>query len=529
MKLSPTIELSEDQLRALLERTEARVDPADFATIEALAKKACAANEMTDLLEQQGITIETLREMLFGAHSEKTAKVLPDTARQDDHAADDRKHKGHGRHAASSYEGAERVSVPHPELAAGNACPSCTKGKVYDLSPLEAVHVVGQAPLKATVYECQRLRCNRCGEVFSTQPPEKAAAEKYDATAGAALGLLKYGSGLPFHRMQKLHESVGVPLPASTQWEIVAHVAEKITPAFEELVRQAAQGEVLHNDDTSMTILSLGNGTEARDDEPESERTGVFTTGIVSTTEERPQIALFFTGTKHAGENVADILNKRREDLEPPIQMCDALSRNLPKAFAVILGNCLAHARRYFVKIVDQFPEQCRYLLECLREVYKHDAMAKEQGMSPEQRLTFHQTHSAPVMDQLANWLKAQFAEKKCEPNSALGNAISYMQKHWSELTLFLRQPNAPLDNNICERALKLAILHRKNALFFKTKRGAKVGDIFMSLIHTSRLCRANAFHYLTELIRHAPDVKQNPASWLPWNYRTTLETLDTS
>jgi transposase len=63
------------------------------------------------------------------------------------------------------------------------------------------------------------------------------------------------------------------------------------------------------------------------------------------------------------------------------------------------------------------------------------------------------------------------------------------MLKHWEKLTLFLRHPGPPLDNNICERALKKAILHRKNALFYKTVNGAHVGDVFMSLIYTCELC----------------------------------------
>ena len=100
------------------------------------------------------------------------------------------------------------------------------------------------------------------------------------------------------------------------------------------------------------------------------------------------------------------------------------------------------------------------------------------------------------------------------------------MLKHWEKLTLFLRVPGAPLDNNICERALKKAILHRKNALFFKTANGAHVGDVFMSLIYTCELCGANPFDYLTELERHAGELAEDPQRWMPWNYRQTLDAL---
>ena len=98
-----------------------------------------------------------------------------------------------------------------------------------------------------------------------------------------------------------------------------------------------------------------------------------------------------------------------------------------------------------------------------------------------------------------------------------------YTLKHWEALMLFLRQAGAPLDNNLCERALKKAILHRKNALFYKTQNGAGVGDLFMSLIYTCQLNQANPFDYLTELQRHADQLATTPELWMPWNYRQML------
>ena len=168
-------------------------------------------------------------------------------------------------------------------------------------------------------------------------------------------------------------------------------------------------------------------------------------------------------------------------------------------------------------------PDQCRYVLETLGEVYGHDAEARERSLTPEQRLQFHQAHSGPVMEKLHPWLEGQFAERKTEPNSGLGKAITYLLRHWKGLTLFLRHAGAPLDNNIVERALKRAVLHRKNALFYRTLNGAQVGDLFMTLIHTAELCGANSFGYLTELQRHVQELLATPSEWMPWNYRETL------
>jgi transposase len=169
------------------------------------------------------------------------------------------------------------------------------------------------------------------------------------------------------------------------------------------------------------------------------------------------------------------------------------------------------------------------FVLETLGEVYGYDAQAEERGLSPEERPHFHREHSGPVMEKLHAWLQAQFDERKVEPNSGLGAAITYVLRHWERLTLFLRQAGAPLDSNLVERALKKAILHRKNSLFHKTEKGAEVGDLFMSLIHTCELNDANPFDYLTALQKHATELAQKAAAWMPWNYRQTLPPARTS
>ena len=413
--------------------------------------------------------------------------------------------------------------VAHRHLKAGDHCPGCLKGKIYGHQPpARLVRLIGQAPIAATVYELEKLRCNLCGEIFTAEAPPDVGPDKYDATAASMIAVLKYGAGVPFARLASLQQRVEIPLPEATQWEIVHEVAMVMQPAFHELLRHAAQGEVVYNDDTSVPVLALRR-------ERVDGRTGVFTSGIVSTREGR-QIALYFTGGKHAGENLATVLAHRAATLPPPIQMCDALARNLPAfppAFETIVGYCLAHARRRFVNVTPAFPAECRYVLETLGAVYQVDAQARAQRLSPEARLQRHQADSAPRLTELRAWFVTQLDEHRVEPNSGLGQAITYFLKHWDRLTLFLRVPGAPLDNNICERALKKAILHRKNALFFKTTTGALVGDIYMSLIHTADLAGVNAFDYLTALQRHAAELTQTPSAWMPWNYRETLAQVD--
>jgi transposase len=520
------LEATTHELESLVEQAKAALDEAGYQKLKAAVR---TLGVVTALLENQGTTLQSLRDLLCQAQTEKTAAVLkragidvgttPTTPKP--------KPPGHGRHGAKAYRGAQKIQVPHSSLKSGDGCPECHRGKVYvQRDPGVLVRLIGRAPIEATVYEMEKLRCNLCGEVFTATTPEGAGEEKYDGTAVSMIAILRYGSGFPLYRLSKLEQSLGIPLPASIQWQLVLAMAVQIQPVFDELIRQAAQGDVLHNDDTSMPVMSLRRDIEEEADDPG--RTGIFTSGIVSTREGR-QIALFFTGRQHAGENLRDVLTERAATMGPPIQMCDALSRNLPKmpeTLEVILSHCLAHARRKFVEVTPNFPDACRYVLETLGKVYHQDELAREHKLSPEERLRVHQQHSGPVMDELKQWLMAQLEERKVEPNSGLGVAMTYLLKHWERLTLFLRQAGAPLDNNVCERALKRAILHRKNSLFYKTEKGAEVGDLFMSLIHTSELCGANPFDYLTQLQRHAGELEQRPANWMPWNYRATLTAL---
>jgi len=205
---------------------------------------------------------------------------------------------------------------------------------------------------------------------------------------------------------------------------------------------------------------------------------------------------------------------------------CDALPTNTAGDFDTLLAACLAHARRRFVDVVEHFPAEVQHVLEVLREIYRTDALARERALSPAERLHLHQTTSGPLMADLESWLHQQLDDHLVEPNSGLGAAIAYMRKHWAQLTLFLRAPGAPLDNNVCERALKKAILHRKNVLFYKTLTGARVGDVFMSLIHTAELNSIAPFEYLVALQRHHQEVARNPGEWLPWTYEATLTKL---
>ena len=532
-------DVSLDELKKIIEKTKSVLSEDD---IEKLGGAVDTLAVVTQELELKGASVRRLRKLLFGSSSEKMKDVFPDSdenktesSKGDDDSDDGngasekteenqdtekKTRKGHGRNGAKDYKGAEKQQINHESLKAKDNCPECLKGKVYiQKDPATLVRVTGMAPLQATVYEMERLRCNLCGVVFTAKAPDGLGKEKYDHSAAAMIALLKYGCGMPFNRLERLEKDFGIPLASSTQWEVVHPLAITLAPIYTELIKQAAAGDVLHNDDTTAKILKLE--APLRIGKNGKERTGIYTSGILSTKEKR-QIAVFFTGNKHAGENLEHVLSYRSKELSIPIQMCDGISANTAGDFEALLANCNCHARRKFVEVADDFVKETKHILGVFKEVYKNDDETKKLNMNDKDRLEYHVTNSKPLLDDLQEWFDKQFEQKEIEPNGSLGIAIKYMTDHWGKLTLFLRVPGAPLDNNCCERAIKKAILHRKNSMFFKTENGAYVGDLFMSIIHTAELEGVNPFEYMVALAKNADRIIETPSAWMPWNYTQT-------
>lgn len=579
--MSTPVEVSEidlPSLERLLARIAPLLDPAEYAILQRLVATLVT---LIRLVRARGTTIARLRRLVGMSSSEKTAVVLgrerdkdkaaagdqdpaaggsggseeasaghapgddaaaskppapappspaPKPSRPPTQPAADKVVKGHGRLPSSAYPHARHIPVAHESLCPGDTCPLCKAGKLYELDPAHWLRIVGNPPLSAECWCCQRLRCCPCGAVFTAQAPAEAQGGKMSDSAVALIALLRYRAGMPHHRLEQTQKTLETPVPASSQFEALAARAEDVRPVHEELKRQAAQGTLLHCDDTRQPVLEFMGKRRAalveRGELKNPDRHGLFTSGLVSMIGSERKIALFMTGRQHAGENLADLLGLRPADLGSPILMSDALSWNAPAGHVVIECHCLAHARRYFVDEVGNHPQECTYVLEKLEQVFKVDALSRRYRLSDEQRLRLHQRQSGPVMNELEAWMRAQFADKRIEPNSGLGRAINYMIKRWARFTLFLRRPGAPLENNVCERALKAAIRHRNNSLFYRTDRGAKIGDCYMSILYTAEINGENSLAYLTALLGHAAAVAKSPADWLPWTYRATLSRM---
>jgi transposase len=320
-----------------------------------------------------------------------------------------------------------------------------------------------------------------------------------------------------------------VPVPDATQWDQGEIVGDCTHPVFKYLEQRAAQGEVIFQDDTPQRILTLIEENhqararaQAQGKTKTEERTGMQTTALMVQVGAR-RICLYYTGRRHAGENLAALLRKREPDRGKPVVMSDALSSNNAEEATLIRCHCLAHGRRKFSELDEAFPAESAVVVNALKDVFDHDEYARVEQLTAQARLAYHQRKSGPIMRKLKRWLERQTAQRLVEPNSSLGKAIAYMIDHWDTLTRFLHEPGAPIDNNLAERALKLAIRQRKNSLFYATEHSAYIASILTSVIATCVQAGVNALGYLVALQDHRQEVFANPGAWLPWNYEVAL------
>ena len=528
------IELSPDELKSLQARiAKAALTPDDIVVF---GKLLSFMIWMQSQLERCQLTINKLKGIIFGCKTEKRAQPtlnkdetplsdneslpkVPDTNQKTSTKA-----KGHGRMSADQYTPDETIEVKHATLKAGDPCPEDCGGKLYELAshPGGVIRIKGQSCVHVVRYQFEKLRCALCGAVFTAEAPKDFPQDKYDAYFKANLVIQKYFMANPFYRQERYQQLLGFPLKDSTQWDLVESVANCAHPVFSLLEKLAANGTHLNHDDTKVRILDVIRANKL---EPDKKRKGTFTTCVFAEADKH-KICLYYSGTKHSGENVISVLSHRDTNLSPILRMCDALSVNVPAQLETILCHCLVHGRRKFTDIEAFFPEECGYVIAQLALVYKHEMEAKENNLTADERLYHHQTHSAPVMEALKTWMQRQFDEHKIEPNSTLGGAIRYMQKHWVALTQFLRIAGANIDNNLVERSLKLAIRTRKCAMFHKSLHGAYVAAMLLSIIATCELANKNPVHYLVALQDHKSNVFKDPKLWLPWNYESTLMQL---
>lgn len=479
-------------------------------------------------LELGQLSIARLRKLFQIQGSEKASSRKPKkdpASLQGQTNASSTEPCGHGRNSADAYEGAAVVEVGHPELNPGDTCiAEACDGRLYEVSePGTLIRVTGAPLARATRYNLQKLRCAICEIIYTAPLPAGVSDKKYDATFISMLMINKYFMSVPLYRQDRLQHHLGIPLPASTQWDLMAAYKPMLEALYKALSKDCANGVALCYDDTSVKIMSEIKAAKSAQNGEKSKHT-CFTTGIVSIHEDH-RTYLYITDNRTAGKCITDIMTLRDTSLELPIMMCDALSANIPQGISedlYVLCFCLVHARRQFYELPDGYDDVADKVIGLIGTIYDHEAHTK--GFSSKKRLAYHQEKSTPIMQELKSYLEEQ--KTQFEPNSVAGKAVEYILKRWTQLSQFLRMPHAPLDTNIVERALKLVIQVRKSSMFYKSLSSAAFASFVQSALYSAAQNDINPCDYMQALIDNEKAVILNAHDWLPWHYKKTLKRM---
>ena len=519
--------LSEEQMELLfseIKGSNISDEAAEFIML-AIQGNAWLINQ----LELGRLSIAKLRKLFQIQGSEKAKNRKPkndpasannQTGKKEQEPGDS---KGHGRNGADAYEGADMVDVPHPDLKPGDTCPAeVCDGRLYEMSePGTLIRVTGAPLASATQYNLQKLRCAVCEVIYTAPKPPGVGDKKYDASFVAMLMINKYFMSIPLYRQDRLQKHLGIPLPASTQWDLMAAHKLMLKALYEALYQDAANGLALCYDDTSVRIQSEIKAARNAEAGQKSKH-NCFTTGIVSI-HENHQTYLYITDNNAAGKSITGLMSIRDESLDLPKIMCDALSANIPQEVSqdlYILCFCLVHARRQFYELPEGYDDLADKVIGLIGNIYDNEAETKK--LDAQERLEYHQENSTPIINELKQYLEEQ--QTQFEPNSVPGKAIEYVLKRFTELSQFLRHAHAPLDTNIVERALKLVIQVRKSSMFYKSLSSAAFASHIQSAIYSAAQNDINPCDYIKALIENEQAVIKNPKAWLPWCYKETLK-----
>jgi transposase len=549
-----TTEITLKEAKALTERVTEALHKDEAVTGKDLALLRSAMDTWVTIaaeLLDGHMSLRRLREILGApapapgqpSTKEDNVETKSDDAQTEGEAAppdaqDDKKRNAHhpGRRSAKDHPEAEAFVHEHPTHHSGQRCDEAgCSGRLYHFKKdgefRTLLRISGGAPLRAETHQFKDLRCNQCGKVYAVPAPKALsddgpAEQMYGFSATATVALYKYLGGTPWYRQGKLQNHLGLDVSPSTQWDLCEALANAAFPLYAKMQKLAAAFPLFFADDISFPILSEKDGEikKRRSTGKDVHRDGCHSSCIIADDQAGRRLVLFKTGIIHAGEWMDLLLSQRPSGLSPPLYMADRSTSNPVTVTATIELACNAHLRNRFDELRNRHKLLTGRVLDLYKKVYK--VAAASGAMPAAARLAHLQKEATPLMDKIFAIARSELGQHYTEPNSQLGKAFQYALNHEPELRGFLKYPGAPLDNNLCESMLSRVDMLRRNAWFYKNMVGAWVSDVIMSLGQTAKLVDANPYNYYLQILRHQETVRQDPASFMPWNYQQTIASL---
>jgi hypothetical protein len=515
-------------LQALMSRVEHAIEHGLALDAEDMRLLLAAMHTLLELqsqLEDKDVTLQRLRKLLGMVKSSEQRNGV-----SQENPGDAQRHKNANKKARKERKPRKKIEpsevIHHKleDLSKGDPCPECPNGRLVKQEPKVVLRVSGTQPYEAIKHVIERLKCNLCDYVASAKLPVEVIADggedqQYGFSARSMMAILKHFSGVPYFHQETLNDLFGCPITASTIYDQCEWVANDCMPIYHHLRREAANAVLFYIDDTSNRILEQkGEERPNRNGKGTRFRKGIYTSGLIAITRSGHKIYLYQTSLGHAGELLDEILRNRDPSLPAPIIMSDALTSNLPTvSMDVVSALCNAHARRHFVDIVDDYPNDLNPLLDLYGKIWAFDKECKHNDFDGQQRLVHHQEKSLPVMAEIKERCEVLLSAPDAEQHSNLAKACRYVIKHFEGLTQFCKSAGTPIDNNAIEEGLKTPIRTRKSSHFYKTQVGADVANVLMSVIATAYRNDGNPFEYLNEVQRNSAAIKADPAAWVPW------------
>ena len=514
------------------------------ALAAAEARAAIAEARVSDdaaLIAHLRLEIAKLKRDRFGQRSERTQRLLDQyelqleeleaAATADELAAEQAAARittveAFTRRRPSRQPFPEHLPRERVVIAAPTACPCCGGERLSKLGEdvTETLEVVPrQWKVVQTVRE--RFSCRDCERIAQAPAPFHVTPRGWAGPSLLAMVLFeKFGQHQPLNRQSERYAREGVPISLSTLADQVGACAVALQPLFERLQAHVMAAERLHGDDTTVPVLAKGK--------TDTGRCWVYVRDDRPFGGSAPPAALFHYSRDRRGEHPAAHLASWSGILQ-----ADAYSGYnalYARAGTPIAGAlCWSHARRYFYELADVEAVARRkakgvvavvspVALEAVRRMDAlFDIERAVNGRPAAGRLAIRQEHSAPLVADLHDWLRAE--RTKLPRGAGVAVPIDYMLKRWPAFTRFLDDGRVCLTNNAAERALRGLALGRKAWLFAGSDRGGHRAAFFYSLVTTDKLNEGDPQAWLADVLAR---IAEHPAhrldDLLPWNWRPT-------
>jgi predicted nucleic acid-binding Zn ribbon protein len=438
-----------------------------------------------------------------------------------------KKLKGHGRNSHTAFEKASDIWHSLPESILASLCDKCGGSLKKSLPQIQIV-VKGQPNFVAEKHISERVICKCCNRsIVAPTPTIKGGIGKsviYAPSAAAMLIVLHYGAYIPFNRIDLMHKSWGTPFASSNQWEVVVVAYDRLKPLFDAIVEYAIFNVLgIRFDDTGSIIWTLKKSIKDELSKPgvnpKSVRTGINASAMLMETPEG-LITLFFTGLHHAAEIFEKLLEKRDPEALPLNKVTDHANKNyISDNDSVINGACHTHIYLKFLPAKGVWPDEYSIVAEAYHNIYQNDQYAKDQKMSPQDRLVYHQNNSTKWLNKIHEVCSELLKAKKIDRSDVIWPAVSIVVNQWPLMKRFLEVPGILLDTNDVERTLIQIVKYLAASFGYKTENGAEKGDMAMSLITTAKSFGLEPVEYIRVCLENYEDLAINPTNYLPWNF----------